>query len=193
MRAPKITSSEIALGAMIPRPTVLATCNPKTRKAMKLKNAAHATAERGARTRVDTIVAMELGASLRPFRKSTTSAMAIRATRIASTPSDLFDHDAADAVRYVLKPVHDLLEMVVDLDADDVAHGIAVAVLLEQRLDAVVIQRVGIVFEADDLFGDRVQPPGILAQRSEKADCFHGKLRCLENMIAHLRHLGLKR
>src|SRR5579862_8221365 len=119
---------------------------------------------------------MELAASLRPFRKSNTSAMAISEMRSVSTPSDLFDHDAADAVRDVLEPVHDLFEMVVDLDADDVAHGVAVAVLLEQRLDAVVVERVGVVLEPDDLFCDCIQPPGVLAQRSKKANRLHSKL-----------------
>src|ERR1700679_1138535 len=104
------------------------------------------------------MVAIELAASLRPFRKSNTNAMAMRKTRSASTPSDLFDHDAADAVRHVLEAVHDLLEMVVDLDADDVVHRVAVAMLLEQGLDAAVVERVGVVLELHHLFLDRVDP-----------------------------------
>ncbi len=42
--APKMTWSEMASGDTIPRPMVLATLRPNTRKAMKLKNAAQATA-----------------------------------------------------------------------------------------------------------------------------------------------------
>ena len=49
--------------ATIPTPTVCATCRPKNRNAMKLKNAAQATAYRGRKTRVDTMVAIELAAS----------------------------------------------------------------------------------------------------------------------------------
>src|SRR5438270_119704 len=46
---------------------VLATCVLNTRKATKLKNAAHSTAHRGDSTRVDTTVAIELAASWNPF------------------------------------------------------------------------------------------------------------------------------
>ena len=46
---------------------VVATCVPNTRNAMKLKNAAHATAMRGLSTRVDTTVAIELAASWNPL------------------------------------------------------------------------------------------------------------------------------
>jgi len=42
---------------------------------MKLKNAAHSTALRGDRTRVLTIVAIELAASFSPLLKSKTRAM----------------------------------------------------------------------------------------------------------------------
>ena len=42
--APKITWSEMAPGLMMPVPMVEATCNPNTAKAIKLKNAAQATA-----------------------------------------------------------------------------------------------------------------------------------------------------
>jgi hypothetical protein len=40
MSAPKITESEIASGAMMHWPIVLATFSPEKRTAMKLKNAA---------------------------------------------------------------------------------------------------------------------------------------------------------
>ena len=46
---------------------VSATFVPKNRKAAKLKNAAHATACRGVRTRVDTTVAIEFAASWKPL------------------------------------------------------------------------------------------------------------------------------
>ncbi len=53
---------------------VVATCVPNTRKATKLKNAAHATAMRGVSTRVETTVAIELAASWKPLTKSKPSA-----------------------------------------------------------------------------------------------------------------------
>ena len=42
--APKITRGSTMLASTMPVPMVVATCRPKNRKAMKLKNAAHATA-----------------------------------------------------------------------------------------------------------------------------------------------------
>ena len=50
-------------GSTMPFPIVVATCRPKNKNAMKLKNAAHTTAQRGERTRVETTVAIELAAS----------------------------------------------------------------------------------------------------------------------------------
>ena len=76
--APKITAGSMTLASTMPRPMVSATCRPKNRKAMKLKNAAQTTAYCGRSTRVETMVAMELAASCRPLRKSNSSATAIR-------------------------------------------------------------------------------------------------------------------
>src|SRR5690606_16421646 len=39
LRAPKMTALSMMSGETIPEPTVCATCRPKNRKAMKLKNA----------------------------------------------------------------------------------------------------------------------------------------------------------
>jgi hypothetical protein len=47
----------------MPDPTVLATAVPKPNAAAKLKNAAQITAFPGVRTRVETMVAIELAAS----------------------------------------------------------------------------------------------------------------------------------
>src|SRR3990167_7745533 len=65
------------LGSMSPVPMVVATCTPKNRKAMKLKNAAHKTAQCGFNTRVETMAAIEFAASLKPFKKSKNKAMAM--------------------------------------------------------------------------------------------------------------------
>ena len=85
--APKMTASSIRSGETMPEPTVFATLKPKTKKAAKLKNAAHITAYCGFKTRVETIVAIELAASCRPFRKSNASATKIKNISETATPS----------------------------------------------------------------------------------------------------------
>ncbi len=80
-RAAKITWASTIEGSMMPVPMVWATCSPNTMKATKLKNAAQTTANCGRSTRVETMVAIELAASCRPFRKSNSSATAISPTR----------------------------------------------------------------------------------------------------------------
>src|SRR5258708_6707145 len=76
--APDTSRGSTTSAAVMPEPRVVATCRPKNRKAMKLKNAAQATAYCGRSTRVETMVAMELAASCSPLRKSKASATAIR-------------------------------------------------------------------------------------------------------------------
>ena len=78
--APKMTRASMTSASTMPRPMVSATCSPNTRKAMKLKNAAQATAYCGRSTRVETMVAIEFAASFMPLRKSNASATAINAT-----------------------------------------------------------------------------------------------------------------
>jgi hypothetical protein len=65
--------------------TVFAIPNPPImylaiKNATKLKNAAHSTAWKGVRTRVETMVAIELAASWKPLMKSNKSARIIMAT-----------------------------------------------------------------------------------------------------------------
>src|SRR5436305_13470157 len=111
------------------------------------------------------MVAMELAASLRPFRKSNASAMTMSPPSSSiSSSSHMFDDDAADAVGDVFESVHHLFEVIVDFDADDVVHRIAVAMFLKQVLDAVVGERVRVGLETDDLLGDRIQPVRVVAQ-----------------------------
>src|SRR5438128_3802231 len=99
-------------------------------KATKLKNAAQITANCGRNTRVETMVAIELAASCKPFRKSNSSATATRAARTrkaldASTAGlEVFEQDAVDPVRHILEPVHHALEVAVDLRPDHEAHGV---------------------------------------------------------------------
>ena len=79
-RAANRTLPLIASSETMPVPIVWATCRPNTRKAMKLKKAAHNTATLGDRTLVDTTVAIELAASCNPFMTSNNSANAMRKT-----------------------------------------------------------------------------------------------------------------
>src|SRR4030081_1944674 len=120
IKAAKITCASITLGSMIPVPMVCATLSPNTRKATKLKNAAHSTAYCGRSTRVETMVAIELAASCNPLRKSNNSATAINPISIgrpsvASTARPclyLFDHDTVDLVGNVVEAIGDFLKMV---------------------------------------------------------------------------------
>src|SRR5262245_14280616 len=61
---------------------VAATLSGKMMKATKLKNAAHATAHHGLKSGVEPMVAIELAASCRPFKKSN-----VKASRISSQTS----------------------------------------------------------------------------------------------------------
>ncbi len=80
--AAKITCASMTSACTMPVPIVCATCSPNTANAMKLKNAAHATAYCGRNTRVDTIVAIEFAASCKPLRKSNINATAMSPTRM---------------------------------------------------------------------------------------------------------------
>jgi hypothetical protein len=79
IKVAKITWVSITDTSIMPFPMVLATWRPKNRKAIKLKKAAHMTARRGERTRVETMVAMEFAESWKPFKKSKARASIIRA------------------------------------------------------------------------------------------------------------------
>ena len=88
--APNTTRGSMTSAVTMPTPMVCATCSPKNRNAMKLKNAAQATAYCGRSTRVDTMVAIEFAASCRPLRKSKISATAISATSSGNTSAASF-------------------------------------------------------------------------------------------------------
>src|SRR5712691_11718112 len=74
-----------ALGSTTSLAMVVATLVPNTRKAAKLKNAAHITAYWGRSTRVATTVAIELAESWKPLVKSNASA----STMTKTTPADI--------------------------------------------------------------------------------------------------------
>src|SRR6185436_15573303 len=105
-------------GSTMPLPMVAATCRPKNRNAMKLKKAAQITAACGLIAPVETIVAMELAASWKPFMKSKASATTISVTRISrltGVGSAVLEHDRFDDVGHVLGAVGHRLEELVDL------------------------------------------------------------------------------
>ena len=84
-RPAKTTVGVTELTSIIPLPIVEATVVPNTRKATKLKKAAQITASLGDRTRVETMVEIELAASCMPLVKSKT-----RATRMTKIMNSRF-------------------------------------------------------------------------------------------------------
>ena len=66
------------------------------------------------------------------------------------------------------KPVEHPLEMAVDLAADEEVHRPLRAVRLEQRLEAGVVELVGLALEMDDRLGDLVQPGGVAADVAQQ-------------------------
>src|SRR5215204_1187462 len=113
----KTTASETTAESTV-LPTVLATAVWKTRKAMKLKNAAQMTAMRGVNTRVETTVAIEFAASWNPLVKSNTSASRTMATTLSRTRSGMLDDDRLHGVGDVLEVVEGLLELLDDVLPD---------------------------------------------------------------------------
>src|ERR1043165_2270929 len=185
---------------MMPVPMVLATCSPNTANATKLKNAAQNTAYCGRSTLVETMVAIELAASCSPLRKSNSSATAIRPTRIgrlkeASTAGPalyLLDDDAVDFVGDVVEAIGDLFKMVVDFGADDVIHGVGIAVLEEQFLQADVVQVVDAAFQLAELLGDRSQHRDVLADRLQQRQRPSDQVGGFDDQRAHFPHRRFK-
>src|SRR5437868_8214349 len=198
--AAKITAAVTTSGAMMPLPMVSATCVPNTRKAMKLKNAAHSTAYCGRSTRVETMVAIELAASCSPLRKSNSSATAIRPTRIgrlkeASTAGPalyLLDDDAVDLVGDVIEAIGDLFQMVVDFGADDVVHRVGGAMLEEQLLQADVVQVVDAAFQLAKLLGDRGQHRDVVADRLQERQRAADQVGGFHDQRPHFPHRRLE-
>src|SRR6478672_6453661 len=101
------------------------------------------------------MVAIELAASCRPFRKSNARATAISATSRRPGPAkcmrpglEMLDQHAADLVGDVLEAVDDLFQVVVDLGADDIGHRVGPGGPAVERLDARVVEGVGLVLQA---------------------------------------------
>src|SRR6185369_8226625 len=100
IRPARISGALTMAGSTTPLPMVLATWAPKTRKAMKLKNAAQATAVCGESTRVLTTVAIELAASWNPLMKSNASAnpMMSQISAVMGMGSAVLQDDGLDDV-----------------------------------------------------------------------------------------------
>src|ERR1700722_3466614 len=86
----------------------------------------------------------------------------------------LFDNDAVNLVRDVVEPVGNLLQMIVDLRADDEIHRIGIAMLEEKLLQADVVEIVDPALQLGHFLGDRSQHRDIatdrLQQRQRTAD-----------------------
>src|SRR4051812_14760764 len=199
--AAKITWASTIAGSMIPVPTVCATCSPNTVKATKLKNAAQNTAYCGRSTRVETIVAIELAASCSPFRKSNSSATAMspnrtgRPSAVSKTESpalNLFDHDRVDLVGDVVEAIRHLLQMVIDLRADDEVHRIRIAMLEKQLLQADVVEIVHAPFKLGHLLGDLGQQRHVLPDRLQQRQRPSDEIGAFDQQRSHFPHRGFE-
>src|SRR5262245_27207105 len=152
---------------MMPVPIVAATFRWKSKKAMKLKKAAHTTAARGLRTRVETTVATELAASWKPLRKSNNSARPISSQTTSDScchgtvprlsPADwkkcmasaALDDDLGDGHGHVLAGVDRLLEPAIQLAPLDQLQQ--VGRVGEEGAVGLAVDGVGLVFQPADL------------------------------------------
>src|SRR6185295_6416875 len=121
-RPARITWLVTTSKSIMPLPIVLATEVPRTKAATKLKKAAQRTAFCGAKTRVDTTVAIEFAASWKPFRKSKERATTMmKITRpepggMAKAPrSGILHQDIAYGMGVVPAVVAGVLQALVDL------------------------------------------------------------------------------
>src|SRR6266478_4460300 len=118
---------------------------------------------------------MEFAASCSPLRKSNSSATAMSPTRSGSPSaresmgrSHVLDHHALKLVGNVVKPVDDLLEMIIDLVSGDERHRVLAAVPFEQRPHADIMEIIGASFDLRNLLRDGTDSPRLLADREEQ-------------------------
>src|SRR3990172_10906915 len=108
------TERSTASGRIIPLPIVAATAVPVTRAPTILSTAAMPTAWEGERTRVETTVAMALGASVQPLTNSAASTR--RRTASSGRPiSGMLQGDALQDIGYILAAVGGVLHLLVKL------------------------------------------------------------------------------
>src|SRR6266542_2987499 len=147
----------------IPVPIVAATLSSAPHRTgaaeTKLKKAAHATAQSGVSTRVETTVAIEFAASWKPLMKSKARATAMSRTTVAMSMgggSGVLEDDALDDVRDVLSPIGRILDEVDDLLP--LHHGERVVPSLEELRHRTARERVRLVLEDVHLLA-RVEDP----------------------------------
>src|SRR5712691_2980159 len=201
--APNTTRASTICASTMPVPSVCATCRPNTRKAMKLKNAAQATACCGRSTRVDTMVATEFAASWNPLRKSNPSAMTTSpistgrlttaASMVGSGALDVLDDGAVDHVADVVEAVDDLLEVVVHLVAGEESHRIGAAVLLVELLEPAIVELVGLPLDPADFLGDLAQMRGLRGDRAHARHRLVHEHGAFLDGVAHRLHLRRER
>src|SRR5262245_29831744 len=217
--APNTTRGSTTSADTMPIPTVCATCAPNTRKATKLKNAAHTTACCGRSTRVDTTVAIEFAASCKPLRKSNASATVTSAIRTGKASTTVFmgnrptapsraaaahdphcwgwlhvlDHDPADLVADVVETVDHLLEMVVDLDADEERHRARRLIGQIEFVQPGVVQLVGAALDLRKLLADLAETAGIGIHLGQKRHRLTHEGRAEDDRVRHLLLLRCER
>src|SRR2546430_15570891 len=110
---PKIkTSREAIRGSISPEAIVVATAVPHSAP-IKFVQAAMTTACRGVRTRVATIVAIELAVSWNPLMYSNTSAVRITtktSVMIVARVSGVLEHDVRDGVAAIAAAINGPLQ-----------------------------------------------------------------------------------
>src|SRR5215211_6562955 len=189
----KITASLTTSGSTV-LPTVLATAVWKTRKAMKLKKAAHRTASRGVSTRVETTVAIELAASWKPLVKSNTSASRTMATTETRARSGMLDDDGLHRVGHVLEVVQGLLELLDDVLPHQQVAGRVLGVEVVQVGPGPAVQPVALVLQLVDV--DQVGPQRLLLEPAQVAQAVGGRPGrpvdqpgLLDHRVQRLQHL----
>src|SRR6185295_4023379 len=161
----------IASGSTMPLAIVAAT-STETNAPRKLRTAALATARRGLKAPVETLVAIEFAVSWNPFVKSKKRAIATTAKSMRSIAGAwlrVLDDDVGDRVRRRLAAVERLFEPVVHvLPADH--HQRVDPVVAEQRGEPVAQDAVAFVLEAlqlDERVLDASEPLQVVAGDQE--------------------------
>src|SRR5215204_845708 len=196
--APNTTRGSITSAATMPVPMVWATCEPKIRNAMKLKKAAMATACCGRITRVETTVAIELAASCRPLRKSNASATTMSPIKIGrasatASMSHVFEHDAVNLVGHVVETIDNLLEMIVDLAADEERHRVGRLIGAIEIAQADIVQVVGLTLDERDLLRQPADATGVAVDGAQQRDRLLHQQRRFDDRLGHLLLLRRER
>src|ERR1700680_1786349 len=85
----------------------------------------------------------------------------------ARPASYVLDHDAVDLVGDVIEPVDHLLQVIVDLVADEKTHRVSAADPVK-LLEAGIVNLVRAALDRRDPLRDGAQPAGLLRDRAEQ-------------------------